>query len=307
MERAVDFLQAQEVVQEVTKVEETHRRDADATNYERLAKPPAQPLMKDMGAAAMFRPRSKQEKLNVPFDVSLPAGDFTVEAFVQLDSIFEDASVRTIVAHWNAVNEDPGWSLGVTSKKSAHKPRNLILQFSGINLSNQSQYEVVPSGIHLELSKPYYVAVSVKIDDTSENGITFYVKELFGDGNLHTAQVKHNVVLDFRPQHALTIGGRAIPGKHTWDGLIDNVRLSNKALAAEELSINASADEPRDYTAGLWRFESQPGFYADSSPNKNDLRPGEPQLRSSSPPPQKNRLVDLCHVLLNSSEFLYVD
>ena len=48
------------------------------------------------------------------------------------------------------------------------------------------------------------------------------------------------LVLDFRPQHALTIGGRAIPGKHTWDGLIDNVRLSNKALAAEDLGDAAA-------------------------------------------------------------------
>jgi hypothetical protein len=203
------------------------------------------------------------------------------------------------VAHWNAVNEDPGWSLGVTSEKSAHKPRNLILQFSGINLSNQPQYEVVPSGIHLELGKPYFVAASIKIDDTSESGITFYVKELFGDAKLHTVSAKHNVVLDFRPQHALTIGGRAIAGKHTWDGLIDSVRITNKALALEELSISMESPAPDQHTAGLWRFESEP--------NKNDLRPGEPNSPAPSAAPQKSRLVDLCHVLLNSSEFLYVD
>ncbi len=57
--------------------------------------------------------------------------DFTIAATVLLKSIDADANVRTIASCWNAANETPGWSLGVTGTKSKHQPRNLILQLVG--------------------------------------------------------------------------------------------------------------------------------------------------------------------------------
>ena len=48
-----------------------------------------------------------------------------------LKSLYPDASVRTIVSQWDGDTQHPGWSLGVTSTKSAYKPRNLILQIVG--------------------------------------------------------------------------------------------------------------------------------------------------------------------------------
>ena len=58
-------------------------------------------------------------------------------------------------------------------------------------------------------------------------------------------------------------------------------------------------------TRGYWRFESTPGVFKDSSPSSRDVQP-----RTITPPSidaKQQALVDFCHVLLNSNEFLYVD
>src|SRR5690606_2180597 len=72
MEQAVGFLKSKDA----PRSPRGEKPQVFAAENRRL-EPMAQSLMKEMGLAAMFRPRSKQEKLNVPFDVSLPAGDFT--------------------------------------------------------------------------------------------------------------------------------------------------------------------------------------------------------------------------------------
>src|SRR5690606_14236571 len=96
-----------------------------------------------------------------------------------------DASVRTIAGRWDGDNSHGGWALGVTSEKSAYKPRNLILQSIG-----KGGYEVVASGLRLELDKLYYVAISVRTDEDSTGAVTFYLKEL-PSGELQIAQLDH--------------------------------------------------------------------------------------------------------------------
>jgi hypothetical protein len=105
------------------------------------------------------------------------------------------------------------------------------------------------------------------------------------------------------------IGGRdagrtQAESTHVWDGLIDDVRLSNRALAQAELLWEDG--EPNGAVVGHWTFEETPGFAADSSAHGRTLVRGLPQ------PEVKDlrrfeSLVDLCHVLLNTSEFLYVE
>jgi len=87
-----------------------------------------------------------------------------------------------------------------------------------------------------------------------------------------------------------------------WDGLIDDVRLSGKALRPEELLV--AHDGVSESAVGYWRFE-EPDALKDSSPNGHNIRPEvSPSAQSD---PGTAALVDLCHVLLNSNEFLYVD
>ena len=256
--------------------------------------------------AAVLKPSSQQKKLVVPFDESLPSGNFTVEALVQLHSLYEDATVRTIAAHWNSKTTHPGWAFGVTSKKSKYKPGNLILQLVGRTASGQMKYEVVPSDIHLELNQPYYVAVSVNVGDTSEDGVTFYVKKLIGDGQLQTTSAAHEVVRDFRPEYALNLGGRENTNRHYWDGLIDDVRISTAVLAGEQLLIG-SKEPGGEATVGQWRFDGEGETpLADQSSQDNNATIASAS-EETRPAPPGSALVDFCHVLLNANEFLYVD
>jgi mono/diheme cytochrome c family protein len=255
--------------------------------------------------AALLKPDSEQKLLAARFNPKLPDGDFTVEAIVLLESMYPDATVRTIVAQWDSNNGHPGWALGVTSAKSAYRPRNLILQMVGDTTEGKRQYEVIPSDIHLELNRPYYVAATVDIDDTSPEGARFYVDDLsVANEPPQVAKVAHKTVVNYRGPDDLTIGGRHRSSSHLWDGLIDEVRLSRGVLAEDQLLINSKQDLAG--TIGHWRFENNPGMLADSSANGIDLATTQSQ---NAPPadPKTAALIDLCHVLLNSNEFLYVD
>ena len=53
-------------------------------------------------------------------------------------------------------------------------------------------YVVVPSDIHLDLERPYYVAASVKVSDPADRSVTFYVKDLSdNDAPLQVKRVEH--------------------------------------------------------------------------------------------------------------------
>ena len=206
----------------------------------------------------------------------MPAGDFTAEAFIRLDSLHADASVRTIISQWDSQRRTPGWALGVTSTKSAHQPRNLILQLTGIPQRGDHGYEVIASNLRPDLKKFYYAAVRVKFDADGAGTATFFLKDF------------------------TTPGGREGDSGHGWNGLIDNVRLSNTALDKSALIIKGETVRPD--TLAFWKFEKA-DFLADSSPHGNTLSPlGKPRT-----PPEVARLAEYCHVLFNANAFLYLE
>ena len=55
------------------------------------------------------------DMLRLPAPSGMPTEDFTVEAYVLLESLHNDASVRVIASQWDGKQTSPGWSLGVTS------------------------------------------------------------------------------------------------------------------------------------------------------------------------------------------------
>src|SRR5262249_18594754 len=152
----------------------------------------------------------------------------TIEAFVLLRSLYDDASVRTIVSQWNMSKNKPGWSLGVTSRRSQFKPQTLVLQLSGDPEKNGTDYEAVFSGLHIALNKPYFVAVTFHLSDPDKQGITFYAKDLSNDEEpLQSVRSGHKMKTLSRPEATFVIGGRDLDKvQHNWDGLIDDVRLS---------------------------------------------------------------------------------
>jgi hypothetical protein len=261
--------------------------------------PLSKPMVAREGSAALLEPGSDQPVLVTPDHPSLPAGDFTVEAFVWLSTLYDDASVRPIAAQWTGNNNDAGWSLGVTSKASRYKPANLILQLSG----EGKAYEVIASNIHLDLEQPYYVAVSVKADAIGKQGVTFYVQNLAEeDPRLKTAIATHTV-RDYRNRIPLVIGGRHGQAGSTWHGLIDDVRITSRVLKPDELLLRNDASNAS--TVAYWRFEKSTGFYDDAS--GHSLRLEALRKPGSDLPAREAAVADLVHALLNSNAFLHID
>ncbi|HYG74364.1 MAG TPA: DUF1549 domain-containing protein [Planctomycetota bacterium] len=273
--------------------------------------------MPHLGTRAVFvHNGALEDQLRVADSPALPSEDFTVEAIVQLSSIYENANVRVIAAQWSGNQAHPGWSFGVTSEKSKYQPRNLILQLVGNAQGAQGgppqlTYEVIPSDLRVELYKVYYLGVSVKIADTSEAGITFFLRDLSDpDATLRTANVKHKVTGGYHSKIPLSIGGR---DNHGWDGLIDEVRISKTALNKEQVLIG-SQDVPKAAIAGHWQFEETPGLLRDTAAIHAELaRAAQPKTpvekleEKPGAPTNPRARIDFCHILLNANAFLYVD
>ena len=262
------------------------------------------------GQAINVRNGALSDRFHVDDNASLPSENFTVEVIGQLNSLYPDASVRVVASQWTGNTKSPGWSFGVTSKKSRYQPRNLILQLIGQTGDKKSTYEVIASNLRAPLNKPLYLAVSVNVADTSEKGITFYMKDLSSpEAPIQSARMPHKVIKDYKPNAPFTIGGRSAGNNHGWDGLIDEVRISNAALTREQLLTNDRS--PRKTTVGHWRFESPSGggtgggITEDESGKNNHLTRIADKITKTSR--QSQALIDFCHALLNSNEFLYVE
>jgi hypothetical protein len=269
------------------------------------------PLVKNMpqlGSQAIYIRNARiDDTLRLPRPVGMPAEDFTVEAYVLLDSIYDDASMRVIASQWDGNNAHPGWSLGVTGAKSKYGPQNLILQVACGPKQAGSGYEVIHSDFRIELHRTYYVAVSLRMKDTGESGATFYLKDISDmDAPLKSVSIAHKVTGALATPSALVIGGRdtAGPAKmQGWDGLIDEVRISKTALTKEDL-LYTEGHPPKQAICGHWVFEDQPGLFKDSAGLQSDLI--KPAAASAARKADTN-LIDFCHVLLNSNRFLYMD
>ncbi len=256
------------------------------------------------GKAALMMPKSPQQMLAVDLKSPGPSGDFTVEAYVYLRSIPDDATLRTIAGRWSGDHSEPGWAFGVTGKQSQRKPQTLAMLLCGKEPKGRTAYEPVFSEVSIRLDKPYYVGASVSFSDPAGPSVTFFTKDLSNDDEpMLTTRVGHWIVGGVEGTGPLTIGGRA--GKaHLWDGMIDDVRLSKAALPTEQLLLTSESLTER--TVGFWQFEAKPSYFRDSTGHGNDIRP----LIMANDEPSDSRtlaLGDFCHVLLNSNEFLYVE
>jgi mono/diheme cytochrome c family protein len=257
------------------------------------------------GRAAQLVPGSTQERLTVPHDPAFPRGDFTIEAFINVKSVYPTGAVRTIVSNWDGSKGHPGWSLGITGQGSRNKPQTLVLQLCGDKPWKATDpVEPVFSGLHIDIAKPYFIAVAVNLDEASAKGITFYAKDLTNDDEpMQTVQLAHTITSGIAGTAPLVIGGQPTGSGNLFDGLIDEVRLSDTALRAEDLLFTSAS--PGEHTMGYWKFEPSPNPYADSSAHGRDISAASHLGQKSDP--RLTALVDFCHVLLNSNEFLYLD
>jgi len=290
-----------EELEMASKFVESYRADAE------IPEPPNQFASMPSGGSALHLSAKKPASIQIaPIKELLDAeadGDFTIQTTVMLHSLYPDASVRTIIAGWSGNNSERGWSLGVTSTKSAYQPRNLILQLIGSRTdpNSEPEYEVIASNLRLELNKPYSIAVSVDLDDTAEEGITFYLKDLSKpDSKPEVAHVAHQAKWNVQANRAIQVGGRS--NHHLWDGLIQDVRLRRGALTQDDLF-----GDQQDKSKSLFdiEFTDIENLGQDQSGHDRHAIVTDRDATSASPAMQAR--IALIHALLCSNEVIYVD
>jgi len=255
------------------------------------------------GQSILFQPEKVAGTFAVSHDPQLDLDDFTVEIFFQPRSIYASGDVRTLAAKW-AGGTNPGWALGITGKGSRRKPQTVVLQIAGKDRSGKRIEAALFSDQHVEMNKPYYLAACVKLAGKDHPGsVTFYLKDLSNDDEpVMVAEIPHSIVEGITCTEPLIFGSRG--GKSgLFDGLLDDVRLSQGALAREQLLLTAEGAARQ--TVGYWQFEPMPGVFHDSLKQGLDIHELKKTHQQASP--QTSAWIDLCHVLLNSNEFLYVE
>ncbi|MEQ8790931.1 MAG: hypothetical protein RIC55_32005 [Pirellulaceae bacterium] len=251
-----------------------------------------------------IQPGSRFERLHIQ-KVDDPGVQFTVEAIANLDRIYADASVNTLLSRWNGDTKTDGWSIGVTSTKSAYHPQNFIVQLVGRTFQDEPAYEVVASGLTFPLGKPVYLAAvisaSTSPDNPTSGTVTFYMKDLSDpQARLETAAVETSVVSHIQnPAMKIIAGGRNASG-HLWDGQLARLTVSHGALPQEQLLLGsdvAKTDRILD-----WTFDGENGERP--APDAAWLRPAP--VAASGDSKMLRAVTAFCQALFNSNEFLYL-
>ena len=237
-----------------------------------------------------------------------PTQGFTIEVSFLLRSIANSGAVRTLAANWDGKATSNGWAFGVTGKGSRRKPQTLVIQLFGTNRHGKHSEAALFSDHHIDFNIPWYTAVSIQSATASASGTaTFWLKNLSNDDEpVRAITVEHDIVTTL-PANApakpeLTVGFRPNSSDSVFDGLIDDLRLSNTSLSQPQLLLSGDTQSP--HTIAHYRFEATPGLLHDSSTKALHLQ-HQPSPQNQQLSPQHSALTDLAHILLNSSEFLY--
>ncbi|MEZ6121687.1 MAG: DUF1553 domain-containing protein [Planctomycetaceae bacterium] len=264
--------------------------------------PPATISLSEATGSAMSFSRNGTQRLQSEKSFPQMTAPFTVVAMIHLKSLYPDATVRTIASQWNNNNSERGWALGVTSEKSAYKPRNLILQ-----VVTDTGYEVVASNLRPELNQTYLVCVSVEATDDGKGRATFRLRRS-GDSKTETAEVAIKSVKGLESSFPLAIGGRHQQAQHRWDGALDQIALFPQTVNAETAdqlfaATLATSHLMKMNPTAAWDFENVESSARDLSSQQHELT----VQQSPKVNPLEEAVADVCHVLLNSNEFVYLD
>lgn len=265
--------------------------------------------VKDLGLgskALWIQPDSRFERLQIE-EASGLNERFTVEVIANLDRVYSDASVNTLLSRWDGNTKTDGWNIGVTSQKSAYQPQNFIVQLVGRTFQDEPAYEVVASGLTFPLNKPVYLAavISASLSDTNPTSgmVTFYMKDLSDpNAKLQTSTVETSVVSGIQnPAMKIIVGGRDAAG-HLWDGQIARLAISHEALSQEQLLIGDKFDGTRRILD--WTFSGDDG----NQPAPDTAWVQQSPMKDASGASAKTlgAVTDFCHALFNSNEFLYL-
>jgi hypothetical protein len=163
------------------------------------------------------------------FTATLPLNDvFTIEALVHFDDF--TTSLGKAIAGFGVANDAP-WSFQVrVDGLFGTTPGELIL--GGATLTTGTW--VAPSGLVLSPGVDYYVAAAFDLDGV----VTFWVQDLTNDGPLLSNSADHGITQ--LPDDTRFVIGDTYDSNADYElnGLIDDVRLSNRVLSDAELLIN---------------------------------------------------------------------
>ena len=165
--------------------------------------------------------------------------NFTIEAYVKLESGGSGTTVRAIASQFNSgAAAAQSWQLGVAGAGSSLGNRRLFMQLSGngVDLVNFAP----TTGFTLTAGSNYYVAASVRFTGTTIE-TTFYLQDLTAGGNLLSTTVSSTAasllggLYDSNANFAIGASYNNGAASRHFDGTIDEVRLSNTALSPGEL------------------------------------------------------------------------
>lgn len=150
--------------------------------------------------------------------------DFTIESLAHLTSY--STSTRIIASQWVTTGNQRSWSFGVGTDE------RLRLTLSG----DGSTSTVFDSGMTFSLNTDYYVAAVF-----NSGTVTFYLQNLTSGGALQSANVSPGgaPTSAFNSTGSFQIGNfnDGTNENQVWLGLLDEVRLSDTALTAEQLLV----------------------------------------------------------------------
>ena len=180
------------------------------------------------------------EWFNHADSAELPSGttSFTVEAFINLSSAGAGGLFRSIASHGGSSTTDAGWQLIVTGEGSGLGARNLVFQFTPDGKGQTAgSLDTIDSDIQIQVGLDYYIAFVFNPTDRSTEGARFFVKDLTNGGPLLEFGRTHTKTSVWDSSLTFTVGAG-------WDGLLDEVRLTSRALDSSELLINQVVPEP---------------------------------------------------------------
>jgi hypothetical protein len=158
--------------------------------------------------------------------------DFTVELFAHADTLIQSFGDTLAGAADGQQNASVAWLLQV---------RNTQLSLA---LCNGGTCEIEFSGLSVSTGKDYYLAAAVDLDGGQT---TFYLQNLTDGGSLQSTTRPFDITTLNTPT-MFAIGATG-DGTLYFDGLIDEVRISNSALTEQQLLL-----VPEPSTAFLLAF-----------------------------------------------------
>lgn len=165
-------------------------------------------------------------------------GNFTVEAFINHDS---NTQLENLGHHWGALIAGAFSGSNINAGAWSFETRldglfNTVPGELLIGLNGPGGSVAIDSNIVVLTGKDYYVAASVTLGSSGQ--VTFYAQNLTDAGPLQSSTRSFN-----RPSlnsfGTVWIGETPDGFNFLFDGVIDEVRLSNAALTSSELLINA--------------------------------------------------------------------